>query len=215
MTPLALRLQLLVKWLILLLILKVVSAVVFGYVDYFPPNFQASFLQGREAYFYGSYQYAFYPHLIGGPLAIVLGLLLLNAQLRRRYPAWHRLGGRIQVVNVLGVVVPSGLWVALYPSSGFWAGVGLGVLALLTGYAVAQGWRMAVLRRFAEHRRWMLRCQFLLCSAVVIRILGGLGTVLGVELEMFNLIIVWLSWVPSLLLLEFSFRHRRRSLNTT
>lgn len=40
MTPLALRLQLLVKWLILLLILKVVGAVVFGYVDYnfSPPN---------------------------------------------------------------------------------------------------------------------------------------------------------------------------------
>ncbi len=112
MTPLALRLQQLVKWLILLLILKVVSSVVLGYVDYFPPNFQASFLLGREAYFYGSYQFAFYPHLIAGPLSIVLGMLLLNNQLRRRFPGWHRLGGRIQVVNVLGVVVPSGLWMA-------------------------------------------------------------------------------------------------------
>ena len=36
-----------------LLILKVTGAVMLGYVNYFPPNFDADFLRGRERYFFG------------------------------------------------------------------------------------------------------------------------------------------------------------------
>ncbi len=43
-----------------LLILKVTVAVMLGYVNYFPPNFDADFLRGRERYFFGAYQWAFY-----------------------------------------------------------------------------------------------------------------------------------------------------------
>lgn len=56
-----------------LLIVKITVAVMLGYSNYFPPNFQSDFLQGRDGYFFGGYQWAFYPHIAFGPAAAVLG----------------------------------------------------------------------------------------------------------------------------------------------
>jgi hypothetical protein len=39
-----------------ILILKVTANIVLGYEDYFPPNFDTTFLRGRESYFFGPYQ---------------------------------------------------------------------------------------------------------------------------------------------------------------
>lgn len=46
-------------------------------------------------------------------------------------------------------------------------GVGFASLAVAT---VWLGWRAAVRRSFVQHRRWMVRCYILLCSAVVLRL---------------------------------------------
>src|SRR5687767_4026075 len=95
------------KLLAALLILKIAAGVVFSYPDYFPPDFGSDFLLGREAHFFGSYQGAFYLHIIAGPLSLVLGLLLMNDRFRRTLPKWHRRLGRIQVLGVLLLVAPS------------------------------------------------------------------------------------------------------------
>src|SRR5690349_19466084 len=84
-----------------LLILKVTAGVVLNYRNYFPPNFESDFLQGREQYFSGSYQWAFYTHLVAGPLSLIVGMILLSERFRLRFPKWHRALGRIQVLDVL------------------------------------------------------------------------------------------------------------------
>jgi hypothetical protein len=53
----------------------VTAGVVLNYRDYFPPNFDSDFLRGREKYFSGSYQWAFYTHTAAGPVALVLGTI--------------------------------------------------------------------------------------------------------------------------------------------
>ena len=178
-----------------LLILKVTAAVVLGYVNYFPPNFDADFLRGRERYFFGAYQWAFHAHIASGPVSLLLGVILISERFRMRYPQRHRLLGRVQVANVLLLVTPSGLWMAWYTSTGIVAGIGFALLAVLTGTCVALGWRSAVKRRFQVHRRWMWRCFLLLCSAVVIRLLAGLGTLLGVQSPWFDPLVSWASWL--------------------
>jgi len=50
-------------WLAVLLILRVLAAILANYPDYFPPNFDSLFLQGREATFTGAYRPAFYIHI--------------------------------------------------------------------------------------------------------------------------------------------------------
>lgn len=151
-----------------LLILKVTLTVVMNYRDHLPLNFESDFLVGRDSYFFGAYQWAFYAHIATGPVTLIVGMFLLSDRLRKQFPKWHRCAGRIQVVLILLVVVPSGIWMAMHAATGIVAGVGFASLAATTGACVSFGWRSAVQRDFAQHRCWMVRCYILLCSAVVL-----------------------------------------------
>ncbi len=186
------------------LIVKVTVEVMLAYGNYFPPNFQSDFLHGRDGYFFTRYQWAFYPHIVSGPVALLLGLLLMSDGYRARFPRWHRVLGRVQTLGVLFVVLPSGLVIAFDAAAGPWAAVGFVVLTLLTAACTALGWQAAVRHRFTTHRRWMQRSYLLLCSAVVLRIIGGIGTVFEVQMTSFDLLAGWASWVVPLMLLELS-----------
>lgn len=204
------NLQRILKLLVALLILKVTFGVMLGYRDYIPPNFDNDFLSGRQSYFSGAYQWAFYAHIVSGPVSLVLGLILVSESFRRRFPKWHRLLGKVQAGIVLILLAPSGLWMACYAQTGSVAGVGFALLAIATGTCVLFGWRTAVKKRFAEHRRWMLRCFLLLCSAVVVRIIGGLATVAAVGDLWIYPLTAWASWLVLLTAFEFTDAVRRR-----
>ena len=194
-----------------LLIVKVTVRVILNYHNYFPPNFESDFLRGRELYFSGVYQWMFYTHIASGPFSIVLGMILVSQHFRRRLPRWHRYLGRIQVASVLLLVTPSGLWMAYYAAAGSIAAAGLAVLAVVTGICVALGWRSALKRRFADHRRWMWRAFLLLCSAVVLRLIGGLATVTGVAVTWVDPLATWMSWLVPLTAFELSELGKRRT----
>jgi len=197
-------LQRILTLLVCVLICKIVVGVLLSYRDYVPPNFESDFLQGRAHYFFGNYQWAFYTHITSGPCSLILGMILISEQFRRKFPTWHRYLGRIQVANVLLLVTPSGLWMAFYAEAGAIAGAGFAALAVATGMCVAFGWRSAVKRRFAAHQRWMLRCFVLLCSAVVLRLIGGVTTVAGFDAVWVYPLAAWTSWVVPLMAYELS-----------
>lgn len=183
-------------------ICRVVIAVVSSYRDYMPPNFSVDFLQGREQYFFGSYQWAFYVHITSGPCTLIIGMILLSEGIRSWSPALHRCLGRIQVAIVLLMVAPSGLWMAYYAHAGIIAEAGFATLVIATAVCVACGWNAAVRRRFSVHRHWMQRCFALLFSAVVLRFIGGLATVTGSESEWLYPLAAWGSWLIPLLAYE-------------
>ena len=89
------------RWLAVVLILRVLAVILANYPDYFPPNFDSLFLQGREATFRGAYRAAFYMHILSAPLVLFNGLILLSEYVRRRHGGWHRWLGRVQVVVLL------------------------------------------------------------------------------------------------------------------
>jgi hypothetical protein len=186
-----------------LLILKVTLSVVIGYRRYLPPDFDADFLLGRESYFWGPYSWAFYTHLVAGPATLLAGTILVSDRFRKVAPLWHRRLGRCQVACILLLLVPSGLWMARYAATGAVAGAGLGMLALATAATTALGWRAAVSRHFEEHRHWMWRTYLLLLSAVVIRLMGGLATVLHWDAQWLYPLACWTSWLVPLLAFEF------------
>jgi hypothetical protein len=99
---------------------------------------------------------------------------------------------------------------APYAQTGTLAGIGFALLAIATGACVLLGWRSAVKRRFAEHRRWMLRCFLLLCSAVIVRIIGGLATVATVGDSWIYPLTAWASWLVPLAMFELTDAFRRR-----
>ncbi|MEZ6119343.1 MAG: hypothetical protein R3C28_22630 [Pirellulaceae bacterium] len=51
-----------------LLVIKTVLVTWNSYADYFPPNFQADFLLGRQSTFFGLFAVAFYVHILSGHL---------------------------------------------------------------------------------------------------------------------------------------------------
>lgn len=197
--------------LVALLILKVNAQVVWNYRNYLPPDFNSDFLRGRESYFFGAYQWAFYLHIAAGPVSLVAGLLLVSERFRRWRPKWHRRLGRFQVANVLLLVAPSGLWMAYYAAPGPVAEVGFAMLAVSTGLCAALGWRAAVRRRFAVHREWMWRCFLLLCSAVVLRIVGGAGAVFEVQAAWYDPLASWACWVVPVGVFEVCAKWKRRA----
>ncbi len=196
-----------------LLVVKVTFSVALGYHDYFPPDFNSDFLRGRESYFFGGYQLAFYSHIVAGPTSLVLGLILVSQSFRARFPNWHRRLGKVEIALILFLLVPSGLWMACYAQTGMVAGAGFFGLALATGLCAAFGWRSAVRRRFADHRRWVWRCFLLLSSAVIVRLIGGLATVTWVGVDWSYPLAAWASWLVPLAIYEIS-RARPRATNS-
>lgn len=194
------------------LILKVTAEVILGYCEYFPPNFDSEFLLGRDRYFWGVYGVAFYSHIVSGPIALFLGILLISKRLRTRHPCLHTILGRIQAINILVVLTPSGNWMSWYAIAGPIGCLGLAVLAVLTAGCTLLGWRAAVQRRFDAHRRWMSRCFLLLSSVVVLRLLGGLATVYGIEADWFNSLANWASWLMPLVVYEITAIESRDAL---
>jgi hypothetical protein len=192
------------------LILKIVISTLSNYRSYFPPDFRSEFLRGREHDFPGAYRWAFYAHITSGPVSLILGLILIDERSRIRSPRWHRCLGRLQVACVLLLVTPSGLWMAPFAAAGPVAAVALATLAVATATCAALGARAAATRRFADHRRWMWRCYILLCSAVVLRLMGGLATVTGVTASWFDPLATWMCWLVPLAAFEVRERAARR-----
>jgi uncharacterized membrane protein len=192
------------------LVLEVTARIVANYGGYWPPDFNTDFLRGREPHFHGAYRAAFYAHILSGPLALVLGLVLVIDGVRARGPAWHRRLGWAQALNVVLVVAPSGLVMTQHAAAGPVAGLGLATLALATAGSVAMGVRAAMRRQFHTHRRWMWRSFCLLSSAVVLRLIGGLSTVTGFAPAWLDPAANWASWLGPLAVFEVSEAVRTR-----
>lgn len=194
-----------------LLIGKVLVEILLNYRYYFPADFErGEFLTGRDRYFWQGYHWAFYPHILVGPFTLIAGTLLLSEKFRRWSPRWHRIIGRCQVVSILFVIVPSGLWMARFAASGPVAAVGFVLLSMLTGLTAVMGWRDAVGRRFVNHRRWMWRCYLLLCSTVILRLMGGFGRVMEIEAHWYYGQMAWTSWLAPLIVFEVMEQWRGR-----
>lgn len=114
-------------------------------------------------------QLAFYAHIVGGGLALVLGPLQFWRGLRTRHPRVHRWTGRSYLVAV-GIAGLAGLVIAPVNDAGLVGLVGfgaLGVLWLVTGWL---GYRAIRRRDVASHRAWMMRNFALTYAAVTLRI---------------------------------------------
>lgn len=202
------------RWLAVVLILRVLATILANYPDYFPPNFDSLFLQGREATFAGAYRAAFYVHIFSAPVVLFAGLILLSEHVRRRYGGTHRVLGRVHVVVLLLFVLPSAVVMSRHAFGGWPAGLSFVLLSGLTAACAVAGVVFARRGRYDRHRRWMLRCYVLLCSAVALRLISGAAGVIGVSSpESAYAVAAWCSWLVPLAVYEGAERWsaRRRS----
>ena len=201
------------RWLAVVLVLRVLAVILSNYPDYFPPNFDSLFLQGREATFNGAYKPAFYIHIFSGPVVLFNGLILMSEYVRRQYGGLHRLLGRVQVGVLLLFVLPTSMVMSRHAFGGWPAGLSFLLLSVLTGICAIVGVVHARRQRYHRHRRWMLRCYVLVCSAVALRLISGTAGLVGVtNPEGAYIAAAWCSWLVPLAALEVVDRWPRRKV---
>ncbi|MEJ2816174.1 DUF2306 domain-containing protein [Caulobacter sp. CCG-8] len=147
-------------------------------------------------------------HVAGAATALLVGPLQFLPWVRRRFPALHRTLGRVYVIGCLAGGV-GGLVMAFGSTAGPIATVGFASLAVCWITANVQGWRLAVARRFDDHRAWMLRSFAMTFAAVSLRIYIVVLPMMGVaEIDAYRAS-AFLAWIPNLLLVELYLRGRR------
>jgi uncharacterized membrane protein len=197
------------RWVVVVLVLRVLVSILSNYPDYFPPNFDSTFLLGRERTFPGVYEVAFNVHLVASPVVLVLGLVLLSETVRRRFGRLHRRLGWVQIVLLLAFVLPSSLVMARRAIGGWPSGASFMLLTVATAVCAVAGVIEARRKRFDRHRRWMLRCSVLICSAVVLRLISGVVGLFEVSNpEGAYTISAWASWLVPLAVFEVWERFR-------
>jgi hypothetical protein len=195
------------RWLAVVLILRVLATILANYADYFPPNFDSLFLQGREATFTGIYRPAFYVHIFAGPVVLLGGLIQLSEYVRRHHGGLHRVLGRVQVFVLLLFVLPSSVVMSRHAFGGWPAGLSFLLLSAATAGCAIAGVVHVRRRRFDQHHRWMLRSYVLICSAVALRLISGAAGLVGVPSpEGAYIVAAWGSWLVPLATCEIAER---------
>jgi hypothetical protein len=191
---------------------KVLVSILLEYRWYFPADFDSSaFLNGRRNSFFGIYRAAFYAHIISGPVAVVLGLFLMVSGGRARYRHIHRPAGRLQMLIVLAVVLPSGLVMARQAFAGPIAAYGFASLSVATAACAAVALYCVRARNFRSHQRWATRCFLLLASPLLLRLVAGAVIVMQLESEWSYRLNAWLSWIIPLAVYEVWWRRSASS----
>jgi uncharacterized membrane protein len=206
------RLWTIARWLVVVLGVKVLVSILVEYRFYFPANFEAAFLIGREHSFPGIYSYAFYLHILIAPVALVLGAFLMWSGTRARYPVVHHWSGRVQIAIILLAVVPSGLVMSAWAFTGPIAGAGFALQSIATGACAILAVWYAMGRKFKIHQQWATRCFILLAAPLLFRVVGGALVVTGTDTFESYQINAWASWIVPLLGYDIWRIHRARGL---
>ena len=152
-------------------------------------------------------QIALYAHIGFAPLALLLMPFQFWKGLRTRRPKVHRWIGRSYVAAIL-ISGLGGLLIAFYTTTGTFAALGFGILAVLwIATTMIALWHIRA-RRISQHQRWMIRSAALTFAAVTLRLWLPLGTFgLGFPFETFYPYVAWLCWVPNAIFAELYLKY--------
>lgn len=187
------------RWAVCLLLVKVLLTILYEYRLYFPPDFSAPFLIGRERTFFGVYAPAFYTHIVCGPPAALLCLAQLSGRVLRSRPKLHRTAGQSLLVITLVGLLPSGLVMSFYSRGGTIAAWGFAMHIGLTACFAVAAWRAGSAQRWIPHRIHATRCAILLLSPLMLRVIVGGADIAGFEPTITYQTVVWFSWLVPLL----------------
>jgi uncharacterized membrane protein len=143
----------------------------------------------------------FAAHFVFGPIALIVGPFQMLAALRARRPALHRALGWVYAVSA-AIAGAAGLVLAADAFGGLATTTGFGLLGVLWLVFTALAVWHARGRRFAAHRRFMIRSFALTFAAVTLRLYIPLLSALGTPFEEVYQTVAWLCWVPNLLVAE-------------
>lgn len=147
---------------------------------------------------------AFYAHILGGGVALLVGWTQFLPRLRARRVALHRLFGKIYVAAILLFGATGGFVVALVANGGFPSALGFGSLAVLWFVSTLLAYRSILKKDIEQHKGWMIRSYALTFAAVTLRLWLPLFTAgFRLPFEQAYLAVAWFCWVPNLIVGEY------------
>ncbi len=158
---------------------------------------------------------AFYIHIFGGMLAIVLGPFQFLKYIRRKNLNLHRVLGKIYVAAVLFIAAPTGLYMAFYANGGISASIGFILMSILWFYTTFMAVNTIRKKQVNEHIKWMVRSYAMTFAAVTLRLWVPFLS-LAINMEHLKVIIItaWISWLFNLVAAEFILKLKPESLQS-
>ena len=158
-------------------------------------------------------------HLAMGGIILVLGPIQFIDRIRNAAPRIHRYIGRVYVVTC-GVAGVGGLGFILSKGTigGRMMDAGFGLYGVLMVVAAVETWRHAVARRFDTHRAWAIRLFALAIASWLYRMEYGFWFIAVGKTGhtpdfrgVFDVLMVFAFYVPTLIVAEIYLRGRRRA----
>lgn len=153
-------------------------------------------------------------HIVGALIYMLLGATQFSPAIRRRWPAWHRLAGRLALVGAALVVV-SAIWLTVaYATPSFGglvlAGLRVAVASAMT-LSIGLGLAAALKREIARHREWMIRAYALGIGAATQMLVLMVAEMIsgGAPTELNRALLMGLAWGINLMVAEWSIRRGR------
>lgn len=162
------------------------------------------------------YRLAFYAHVGGGAVALVIGPFQFLPGWRNRRLSLHRTLGKVYLVAILLSSI-AGFSLAFFANEGIVTGIGFGLLAVSWFTTSLMAYIRIRQKDIALHKEWMLRSFALTFAAVTLRLW------LPILLAGFRwpfadayIFVAYMCWIPNLLVMELIIRWPkwRRSFNS-
>jgi uncharacterized membrane protein len=156
---------------------------------------------------------AFYIHIFGGMLAIVLGPLNFIKYIRRKNLNLHRVLGKTYAGAILFIAAPTGLYMAFYANGGILSSIGFILMSILWFYTTFMAVNTIRKKQVNEHVKWMVRSYAMTFAAVTLRLWVPFLSLVA-EMDHLKVIIItaWISWLFNLMAAEFILKLNLTSL---
>lgn len=149
------------------------------------------------------FQVAFYVHISSSWVVIFVGLWQFFPAFLRRWPALHRVLGKIYLGAILLLAAPSGWVLGMYANGGLSSKVSFALQSVVWWGLTWLAWREIRRHRHLPHVEMMLRSYAVTLAAMSLRteswVMHYFFDTKPIETY---LTVVWLSWVGNLLLVE-------------
>jgi len=153
----------------------------------------------------GLYNVAFFGHILFGGLALAIGWLQFNTNLRKNKIKHHRRIGRVYIFSAL-ISGICGFYIGFYATGGIVSILGFISLAVIWLTTTTAGFLAVLNRKFDRHEKLMIFSYAACFAGVTLRIwLPILSTLLGDFLPAYQ-IVAWLCWLPNIIVAYFIVR---------
>jgi hypothetical protein len=145
---------------------------------------------------------AFYGHIIPGGLALLIGWLQFNEQLRIKRPVIHIRVGKTYMLSVF-ISGFSSLYIAVHATGGIVSAMGFFALGLIWLSTTFLGLKAIKERKIEKHQVYMVLSYAACFAAVTLRIwLPILTSITGEFISAYR-VVAWLCWVPNIIVALF------------